>query len=479
MAVGFIGYLAIVAAIAFYATKRTSTAHDYVIGGRSLSAPVAALSAGASDMSGWLLLGLPGAVFALGLGEAWIVVGLVCGAWANWRLVAAKLRDYSERLQGAVTLPQFFARRVGAKTRAPALVATLLVLFFFAVYTAAGFVAAAKLFESVLGLDYAVALWTGVVLVLLYTALGGFLAVSWTDFVQALLMLLSLGVVAALAFLHAPAQVVVDVAAPGIGALALIGALAWGLGYFGQPHVLARFMAIDAAASVGRARRVNLLWMSLAGVAAIAVGASGRGYFGAAGLDDPETVFIALAGELLAPWIAGIVVAGVLAAVMSTVDSQLLTAATALVEDVVRPAAASLSDKHLLLASRATVVVIALAAGAIAADPNSQVLSMVAYAWAGLGASIGPAVLACLYWRRATEAGLVAGMLLGAATTVVWRELSGGVFDLYEIVPAFAAAMLGIGVFGWREPSAGEREGACPLAWKSPQRGSARGLPLA
>ena len=461
MAVGFIGYLAIVAAIAFYATKRTSTAHDYVIGGRSLSAPVAALSAGASDMSGWLLVGLPGAVFALGLGEAWIVVGLVCGAWANWRLVAAKLRDYSERLQGAVTLPQFFARRVGARTRAPALVATLLVLFFFAVYTAAGFVAAAKLFESVLGLDYAVALWTGVVLVLLYTALGGFLAVSWTDFVQALLMLLSLGVVAALAFLHAPSPVA-DVAAPGIGALALIGALAWGLGYFGQPHVLARFMAIDAAASVGRARRVNLLWMSLAGVAAIAVGASGRGYFGAAGLDDPETVFIALAGELLAPWIAGIVVAGVLAAVMSTVDSQLLTAATALVEDVVRPAAASLSDKHLLLASRATVVVIALAAGAIAADPDSQVLSMVAYAWAGLGASIGPAVLACLYWRRATEAGLVAGMLLGAATTVVWHELSGGVFDLYEIVPAFAAAMLGIGVCGWREPSAGEREGPAP-----------------
>ena len=470
MAVGFIGYLAIVAAIAFYAAKRTSTAHDYVIGGRSLSAPVAALSAGASDMSGWLLLGLPGAVFALGLGEAWIVVGLVCGAWANWRLVAAKLRDYSERLQGAATLPQFFARRVGARTRAPALVATLLVLFFFAVYTAAGFVAAAKLFESVLGLDYAVALWTGVVLVLLYTALGGFLAVSWTDFVQALLMLLSLGVVAALAFLHAPASVV-DVAVPGIGALALIGALAWGLGYFGQPHVLARFMAIDAAASVGRARRVNLLWMSLAGVAAIAVGAGGRGYFGAAGLDDPETVFIALAGELLAPWIAGIVVAGVLAAVMSTVDSQLLTAATALVEDVVRPAATSLSDKHLLLASRATVVVIALAAGAIAADPDSQVLSMVAYAWAGLGASIGPAVLACLYWRRATEAGLVAGMLLGAATTVVWHELSGGIFDLYEIVPAFAAAMLGIGVFGWREPSAGGARGGLPPRMKEPSAG--------
>lgn len=470
MAVGFIGYLAIVAAIAFYATRRTSTAHDYVIGGRSLSAPVAALSAGASDMSGWLLLGLPGAVFALGLGEAWIVVGLVCGAWANWRLVAARLRTDSEQLQGAVTLPQFFARRVGARTRAPAMVATLLVLFFFAVYTAAGFVAAAKLFEAVLGLDYALALWIGVGLVLVYTALGGFLAVSWTDFVQALLMLLSLTVVALLAFVHAPAEAVA-VAVPGIGALALIGALAWGLGYFGQPHVLARFMAIDAAASVRRARRINLLWMSLAGAAAIAVGASGRGYFGA-GLDDPETVFIALAGELLAPWIAGIVVAGVLAAVMSTVDSQLLTAATALVEDVVRPAAASLQDKHLLLASRATVVVIALVAGAIAADPNSQVLSMVAYAWAGLGASIGPAVLACLYWRRTTEAGLVAGMLLGATTTVLWRELSGGVFDLYEIVPAFAAALLGIGVCGWRRDDRGDASAAAIFDRLAKQRGA-------
>ena len=470
MAVGFIGYLAIVAAIAFYATRRTSTAHDYVIGGRSLSAPVAALSAGASDMSGWLLLGLPGAVFALGLGEAWIVVGLVCGAWANWRLVAARLRTDSEQLQGAVTLPQFFARRVGARTRAPAMVATLLVLFFFAVYTAAGFVAAAKLFEAVLGLDYALALWIGVGLVLVYTALGGFLAVSWTDFVQALLMLLSLTVVALLAFVHAPAEAVA-VAAPGIGALALIGALAWGLGYVGQPHVLARFMAIDAAASARRARRINLVWMSLAGAAAIAVGASGRGYFGA-GLDDPETVFIALAGELLAPWIAGIVVAGVLAAVMSTVDSQLLTAATALVEDVVRPAAASLQDKHLLLASRATVVVIALVAGAIAADPDSQVLSMVAYAWAGLGASIGPAVLACLYWRRTTEAGLVAGMLLGAATTVLWRELSGGVFDLYEIVPAFAAALLGIGVCGWRRDDRGDESAAAIFDRLAKQRGA-------
>ena len=451
-AIGFIGYLAVVAAIGIYATRRTSTSADYVIGGRSLSAPVAALSAGASDMSGWLLLGLPGAVFALGLGEAWIVVGLVCGAWANWRLVAARLRDFSERLSGAVTLPQFFARRVAAKTRLPALVATLLVLFFFAVYTAAGFVAGAKLFESVLGLDYAVALWSGVAVVLVYTALGGFLAVSWTDFFQALLMLLALTVVAALAFHHAPSAA--GSAAPQIealmpaSALALVGALAWGLGYFGQPHVLARFMAIDGAASVGRARRINLVWMSLAGGAAIAVGATGRRYFGDADLADAETVFIALAGELLTPWLAGVVVAGILAAVMSTVDSQLLVAATAFVEDVLR-GAKRLQDKHLLLASRATVVVIALIAGGIAADPRSEVLSMVAYAWAGLGASFGPALLASLYWRRTTEAGLVAGMVAGAATTVAWRNLDGGLFDLYEMVPAFLAGCLAIALCGW------------------------------
>ena len=205
LTLGFLCYFAIVAGIGVRALKRTKSTNDYVIGGRSLSAPVAALSAGASDMSGWLLLGLPGAVFALGLGEAWIVVGLVCGAYANWHLVAARLRDASSRLE-AVTLPQFFARRVEAKTTLPALVATLLVLFFFAIYTAAGFVASAKLFESVLGLDYAVALWIGVAIVLVYTALGGFLAVSWTDFFQALLMMTALVVVATLAFLHAPAS---------------------------------------------------------------------------------------------------------------------------------------------------------------------------------------------------------------------------------------------------------------------------------
>ena len=445
MVIGFIAYLVVIAVIAGYAVVRTKTAGDYVIGGRSLPPSVAGLSAGASDMSGWLLLGLPGAVFVTGIGEGWIVLGLASGAWASWRFVAPRLRAFTERLDNAVTLPQFFARRVGSRSRLPSIVATLLVLFFFSIYTAASFVAGARLFETTVGLDYHLALLIGVAVVLAYTMLGGFLAVSWTDFFQALLMVAALVAVAALAIASAPD---LSASAKPIGIVALVSALAWGLGYFGQPHFLARFMAINAVASVPRARRVNLVWMVVASSAAVAVGAGGHAYFGGT-LDDPETVFIALSGELLTPWIAGIVVAGILAAVMSTVDSQLLVASTALVEDVVRPFWRSLDERRMLMLSRGAVVVVAAAGAWIATDPESRVFELAAYAWAGLGASFGPAVLACVLWRRTTEAGVVAGMLTGAVVTVVWKGLSGGpfgLFELYEIVPAFAAACIAIAI---------------------------------
>ena len=443
MAIGFIGYLLVIAVIAVYALVRTKTPGDYVIAGRSLPPSVAGLSAGASDMSGWLLLGLPGAVFVAGLGEGWIVLGLACGAWGSWRLVAPRLRAFTERLDGAVTLPQFFSRRVASRTGIPSIVATLLVLFFFSIYTAASFVAGARLFETTVGMDYDTALLIGVGVVLAYTMLGGFLAVSWTDFFQALLMVTALVVVAALAFVAAP-----DLAGTvkPIGAIAVISALAWGLGYFGQPHFLARFMAINRVASVPRARRINLVWMVVASAAAVGVGAGGEAYFGGA-LEDPETVFIALSSELLAPWMAGIVVAGILAAVMSTVDSQLLVASTALVEDVVRPIWKGLTERLMLTLSRLAVVVVAVIGAWIATDPESRVFELAAYAWAGLGASFGPAVLACVLWRRTTEAGVVAGMLVGGVVTVVWKGLTGGpwgIFDLYEIVPAFAASGVAI-----------------------------------
>lgn len=445
MAFGFVAYLVVIAAIAGYALLRTKTQADYVIGGRSLSPSVAGLSAGATDMSGWLLLGLPGAVFVAGVGEAWIVLGLAAGAWGSWRVVAPRLRAFTARLDGAVTLPQFFTRRIAAKTRVPGIVATLLVLFFFAIYTAASFVAGATLFESTMGLDYHVSLLIGVVVVLVYTMLGGFLAVSWTDFFQALLMLAALITVALLAFANAPD---LSGTVKPIGFIAVVSAMAWGLGYFGQPHIVARFMAIDSVTSVPRARRVNLVWMVLASAAAVGVGLGGNAYFGGT-LADPETVFIALSGELLAPWIAGIVVAGILAAVMSTVDSQLLVASTALVEDVVRPVYRNLEQRTVLAISRGAVLLVAVVGGLIATDPESRVFDLAAQAWAGLGASFGPAILACVLWRRTTETGVVAGMLTGAVVTVVWHELSGGpgdIFELYEIVPAFAAACIAIAV---------------------------------
>ena len=452
-AAAFIAYFVVIAAIGYASLRRTHGLDDYAIGGRSLKAPVAALSAGASDMSGWLLLGLPGAVYALGLAQSWIVIGLVAGAWCNWKWVAPRLRHASAALDGARSLPQLFTRRMGGERRALTVVATLVVLGFFTLYTAAGFVAGAKLFSSTLGLDYGTALWTGVAAIMLYTAVGGFLAVSWTDFFQALLMMGALTVVAVLAFAELPAARA-DIA---IGAMAPIGAVslaAWGLGYFGQPHVLARFMAIESVAAVPRARRICMSWMVVSSAGALAVGALGGPFFAAsgAGLADPETVFIALCQALLHPAVAGVAIAAILAAVMSTVDSQLLVTATALVDDVPRIRKRTLSERQALLASRLTVVAVAAAAGGVAMDPDSEVLGLVAYAWAGLGASFGPALLFTLFWRRATANGLIAGMLAGACCVVGWRALEGGVFELYELLPAFAAACAAIVAVSMLEP---------------------------
>ena len=299
--VGFAAYLAAVLYVAWVALRRTRSADDYAIGGRQLSATVAALSAGASDMSGWILLGLPGAIFVSGLSESWIVVGLTLGALANWQFVAQRLRDHAAD-RDCRTLPQLLHSGTNDSRRAVAIVATALVLTFFTVYTAAGFVAAAKLFESVAGISYPTALWLGVVLILLYTAFGGFLAVSWTDCLQALLMagaLVVVGVLALNATGDTPAAGSTN-GSPSPGFLTILGLLAWGLGYCGQPHILARFMAMDAAASVTRARNVGMVWMVIAAGAAIIVGYSGATYFGG-NLADPETVFIELSRALLTP----------------------------------------------------------------------------------------------------------------------------------------------------------------------------------
>lgn len=441
----FGAYFVILALLGYFAWRRTLDLEDYVLGGRRLGATVTALSAGASDMSGWLLLGLPGAVFVSGLAATWIVLGLVLGAYLNWRIVAPRLRGFSAAAKQAVTLPEFLARRLADNGPAIRVTATTLIIVFFAIYTAAGLVAGAKLFTLVLDIDYQVALWCGVVVIMAYTALGGFLAVSWTDCFQALLMLCALVAIPLLAWQHSgelaiePTRLVLTAGVSGLGIVSL---LAWGLGYFGQPHILARFMAIRSTALIPRARRIGMAWMIVSSTGAVAVGMIGYQWAVATGfaVADPETIFIALSQAVLSPWVAGIVLAAILAAVMSTVDSQLLVASTALVEDVVRPATTRITETQLIWMSRGAVVAIAVLAGGLASDPANQVLDLVGYAWAGLGASLGPAILAALFWRQASAAGVVAGMWTGGAVVIVWRQIDGGLFDLYEIVPGVVAA---------------------------------------
>lgn len=437
---GFIAYFVVIALFAFYAYRRTQTGLDFDLGGRKLTAPVSALSAGASDMSGWLLLGLPGAIYLSGISAGWIAVGLVIGAFLNWQFVAPRLRLLCTAFKSEVhTLPQLFSFRTGENRVFITLTASIVVIVFFTVYISAGFVAAAKLFESVLGWSFQTGVLVGAVITMLYTAVGGFFAVSWSDAFQALLMLAALLIVPMLALAVIDVSLI-NLTAESVGVFAIISSLAWGLGYFGQPHILARFMAIQEPSQIGRAKVISMSWMVLTTFGAIAVALTGIVLI--PGLEDSETVFIELSRVLLNPWVAGILIAAILAAVMSTVDSQLLVVSTSIVNDLLK------IQKRRLLVSRAVLVSIAVLATLLALGENNVILDIVAYAWAGLGASFGPCVLFCCYWKKTTAIGLTAGMLVGATVTILWHEL-GPAFPnsiglVYEIIPAFLAACLAI-----------------------------------
>ncbi len=441
--VSFLVYLIALAAIAMVAWRRTRDLDDYTLGGRTLGPIVAALSAGASDMSGWLLLGLPGAIFVGGLSQSWIVIGLVVGAFLNWTLIAPRLRTMSAARHGARTLPQLFALRFPRRGRALALIATVMILLFFGLYTAAGFVAGAKLFNASLGLDYQQALWLGAATIMVYTALGGFLAVSWTDVMQGSLMVAALVAVPLLALDAIDTDVAISHLSlfEGMTTLGIASLLAWGLGYFGQPHILARFMAMSPDASIDRATAIGMGWMIVSCAGAIAVGIVGfaHGANGAAPL-DPEIVFIHLTRAVLSPWVSGFVLAAILAAVMSTIDSQLLVASTSLTEDVARPLWPGLTEVQMMRISRLAVIVVAGAGIWIAGNPERGVLELVGYAWAGLGATFGPALLATLYMRRATSMAIVAGMVAGGAVVVGWPLIIGDALPVYELLPAFLAS---------------------------------------
>ncbi len=462
--VTFAAYLLLMVGIGFAAWRSTRSFDDYILGGRSLGSYVTALSAGASDMSGWLLLGLPGALYASGLSEAWIAIGLVVGAWCNWRFVAGPLRVYTERTRNALTLPDYFTHRFADGSRLLRILSALVILVFFAVYCASGIVAGARLFESVFGVPYATALWVGAAATILYTLIGGFLAVSWTDTVQATLMIFALVLTPVVVLLSTgglqPSVALIEQVDPArlqwIGAGGVVGvisAMAWGLGYFGQPHILARFMAADSLATIPRARRIGMTWMILCLAGAITVGLFGNAYFamhpeqvGALG-GNPERIFIARATLLFDPWVAGVLLSAILAAIMSTLSCQLLVCSSALTEDLyrgfLRPLA---SQRELVWVGRAMVLAVALVAIWIARDPESRVLGLVSYAWAGFGAAFGPLVLVSLSWKRMTRAGALAGMLTGAIVVIAWKQVAVDQYgsQRYEMVPGFFSALVAI-----------------------------------
>jgi sodium/proline symporter len=455
----FAAYLLLMVGIGFWAWRRTQSFDDYILGGRSLGSYVTALAAGASDMSGWLMLGLPGALYLTGLSESWIAIGLVVGAYLNWRLVAGPLRVYTERTRNALTLPDYFTHRFADQRRLLRVLSALVILVFFAVYCASGIVAGARLFESVFGLPYAEALWWGAAATILYTFVGGFLAVSWTDTVQATLMLFALllvplmviagsgGIGHSLQLIEQVDPTRLDWVGAG-GLVGVVSAAAWGLGYFGQPHILARFMAADSLATIPRARRIGMTWMVLCLGGAMAIGLFGIAHYAAhpeaaaAVNANPERVFILLAEQLFNPWVAGVLLSAILAAVMSTLSAQLLVCSSALTEDFyrgfLRPEA---GQRELVWVGRGMVLGVALLAIFIARDPESRVLGLVAYAWAGFGAAFGPVVLLSLFWKRMTLWGALAGMVAGAATVILWK-LTGSA--LYEIIPGVVAAVVAI-----------------------------------
>jgi sodium/proline symporter len=453
-------YLLIVLVIGVVAWRRTRDLSDFVLGGRRLGSWVTALSASASDMSGWLLLGLPGYAYVAGLEAIWLALGLLVGTWLNWRLVAARLRVASERAGDALTLPQYFSNRFQDNSGLIRVVASLFVLLFFLFYTSSGLVAGGKLFAAVFDLPYIWAVGLGAFTIILYTAFGGFLAVSWTDLFQGLLMAAALVAVPVMALqltggpgtafdllsVQHPALLdpFSDRQGEPLGVLAIVSLLAWGLGYFGQPHILARFKAVQSVERVPQARRIAVGWVLITLTGACLVGLLGISVFETP-LPDAEKVFIRLVDLLFHPLVAGICLAAILAAIMSTADSQLLVASSAFTGDIYRVLLRrQASQAELVVVGRLAVLSIAFAAFLLAMDPQNRVLDLVSYAWAGFGAAFGPAVLLSLYWRGMNRQGALAGILSGGITVLVWKPLEGGLFDLYEIVPGFIVSILAI-----------------------------------
>lgn len=446
----FIVYIFAMIVIGLYAARSTSSLKDYVLGGRSLGKVITGLSAGASDMSGWLLMGLPGALYVAGISQAWIAIGLTIGSWCNWKFVAARLRSFTQNASDSLTLPDYFSARFKDKMRITSVISAFIILIFFVVYCASGMVSGARLFEQTFALDYQNALLIGAASTILYVCIGGFLAVSWTDAVQATLMIFALVITPVIIISDvgslSEANALVAAKSPdmanilkGTTFIGLVSLAGWGLGYMGQPHILVRFMAASTVRGMGGARRISIAWMIFCLLGAVMVG-----YYGVAfaakhpeiTVDDPEKIFIVVTQTLFTPWLAGILLSAILAAVMSTLSCQLLVSSTTLTADFYhRLIRKNASQTELVWVGRIMLLLVAAVAYIIAMDPSSGILKLVSYAWAGFGASFGPTVLISVFWKKMTLPAAVFGMISGAVTVIVWEIFD--FFGLYSLVPGF------------------------------------------
>ncbi|EDP6900683.1 sodium/proline symporter PutP [Campylobacter upsaliensis] len=458
IAITFIAYSALMLFIGFYFYRKNKSTEDYFLGGRSLGPVVSALSAGASDMSGWLLMGLPGALYVSGFVESYIAIGLSIGAFLNWVFVAKRLRIYTSVIANSITIPDYFETRFDDDKHILRIVCAIVILVFFTFYVSSGLVGGAKLFESTFGIDYTHALTTGTIIIVLYTFLGGYKAVCWTDMIQGLLMMSALIIVplvmlSNLGGYEAAISIVQEIKpqnlsmGEGVSLLTIISALAWGLGYFGQPHILVRFMSIRSTKEIPTATIVGISWMVISLIGACFIGILGIAYVHKFNLtlQDPEKIFIVMSQLLFNPWIAGILLSAILAAIMSTASSQLLVSSSTLAEDFYRRIfKQDASSQMVMRLGRIGVLLVALIAFLISTDKNSSVLSIVAYAWAGFGASFGSVMLFSLFWSKMTRMGAIAGMVTGAVVVVAWKNYLVGAlnFPIYEIVPGFVCASL-------------------------------------
>ena len=485
--ISIIVYMGAMLVIGFYFSKKSNTTHDFYLGGRKLGPFVTAMSAEASDMSSYLLMGLPGLAYLTGVCDTfWTIAGLALGTYVNWLIVAKRLRKYTVICNNSITIPDFFANRYRDK-KVLKCVSAMIIIIFFVPYTASGFAACGKLFNSLFGINYMTAMIISAIVIIAYTSLGGFLAASTTDFIQSIIMTVALAIVVfyGIDSVGGMDQVIANAkdlpgyfsfnssynaatnSANQYGIITIISTLAWGLGYFGMPHILLRFMAIDDPENVKLSRRIASTWVVISMAAAILIGIIGfsmstEGTLGAYGSFDSETIIVQISTVIskhgfIFAIVAGIILAGILASTMSTSDSQLLAASSSVTENMLDGVfGIKLSEKKKVVVARATVIVISIIAIFLASNPKSNVFQIVSFAWAGFGATFGPVMLFALFWKRSNKYGAIAGMLSGGIMIFLWKYVVrplGGALDIYELLPAFMVACIFIVVVSLLTPA--------------------------